>query len=168
MFYHKLKDKFELLKKHYSEEEIIKNRKKLLEEFANPDDFDLPQPEIIIKEQDNKKYYKFITNFTKNGINTKVETIIIEENDDSYISFKVDDSISRKSKRDLETTILIYTIVSLNYLNYFGISELVDKNNRINMIFETNHDNMASVDMFLAELFNLSTLTFKRGERKYE
>ena len=161
MFWHKLKDNFELIKKHYSEEEIVKRRKELLEEFANPEDFGFPQPEITVEKKD-KTVYTFLTKLNRNDEIIKIETIISEINDDTYISFKVNDSLSRNKKQDLMTTTDIITVVSLNYLNYFGLTELINKNNRINVIFETTNDNKASIYSVLLSFFDILNLTFGR------
>lgn len=138
MFFSELKRRKELILKNLSIDEIFKQKKKLIEEFASPDEFDLPSP-VITKEITNDKVYHIYTTHLNDN---KIETIFIEQNNQTLVSYKVNGSIFKNQNFKLKSAIDILSVVGINFLHYISVCEQEE----IQIIFETSKESMAKID----------------------
>jgi hypothetical protein len=140
MFFGKLKNQLKIIKNNLTTEEIIQKRKELIDEFCDPEDFNLPKYVLTIDD----KHYSYISYLNK----LKIETIIIQNNNESLVSYKINDSLFKENNFLIKDTINIINIVVLNFLNYISICDI----SKCNIVFETTHESMAGIDIKLLKL----------------
>ena len=157
MFFIKFKNQLKNIKNNLTQEQIIQKRKELIDEFCDPEDYNLPGWSLSITEKNNKKYHNYITNY--DGI--KIETIIIEDDNQRLVSYKVNDSLFKEKNFSIKNTINIINVVSLNFLNYIVNCDM----NNCNIIFETNNESMAGIDIKLLDMCKdlFPYINYKRG-----
>jgi hypothetical protein len=163
MIYSKLKKKAELIIKNCSEEFRVQNRKKLLEEFFCPDDYNILDP-IITKE--NKKdhiLYKYKTKILFNKQELKIDFVVKEYPDNSLIAYTIDDSYIKTKKIDRKTVINIFGIVAIYFLQY-----MITVNDDRLILFQTNDDSMSKIDHMLLKLYKMTFPNFKYKEREFK
>lgn len=163
MIYGKLKKTLELITKHLSVDDIIKNKKKIIEEFCNTEDFNLPESEknkIIHPDRIIYEYRTKIFNDKKEG-EVIVKTKLKEYDNKIFINYSVNDSFDKQKNYSTKTTLMLISIVTLNFLNF-----LKDFDSDKPFYFNTRDKSMSKIDTFLLELCKKFIPTFKYIEEK--
>jgi len=156
MFFSELKNRLKLITDNLSLEEVKKKRKELMEEFANPEDFNLPQSDLEIKD----KNYTYTTQLWTKTKSIELKTIIDEKQNESVVLFKINNSYDKLESQTTKTTIDIIAVVSLNFLHYVSICD----KDPLNIVFVAENESLAKIDSMLLSLCTklYSFLTFSR------
>lgn len=163
MFYGKLKKTIELITKHLSTEEIIKRKKQLIEEFATPEEFNLPEPEknkIIHEDRVIHEYKTKLFNNEKEG-EIIIKTMIREYQQKVDINYSINNSFDREKRYSTKTTIMIMSVVTLNFLDFFKDFDLSKP-----FHYNTKKKAISKIDTFLLEMCKKFIPTFKYIEEE--
>jgi hypothetical protein len=144
MFFSELKNRLKLITDNLSLEEVKKKRKELMEEFANPEDFNLPQSDLEIKD----KNYTYTTQLWAKNKSIQLKTIIDEKKNESVVLFKINNSYDKLESQTTKTTIDIIAVVSLNFLHYVSICN----KDPLNIVFVAENESLARIDNMLLSL----------------